>query len=376
MNANALLAPLAALRAHAGTRRTQGLDDATLLRLAANHPELAQAIAAAAAEYERVRAEFADLLDLDEDAQIARRAGRLRQLLPGRRGQSVRRARRARPVGRHAQGRGAARLRRLRHARLRPHARSGARRDGAPAGDGQHHDAERCRSCASTARCAREIGHTRGGCPYDEVPVPELRLGIGVAGRAHRRRQHQADDRSGRPPRRPRDQARRGQGQLPRPHRAPGAVFGFLAQDLPCSTWPASAARTRCSRSSRTTSTQLQAGLRRRRRQRLVHRGDVPRAGDGRRRPGPQRAAGVLRRRARADPKAHGSLLLVDSIQAGLRAHGVLSIVDYPGFERLDAPDMETYSKALNAGQYPLSVLAVDRARRRACTARACTATR
>ncbi|MCE5231734.1 MAG: aminotransferase class III-fold pyridoxal phosphate-dependent enzyme [Mizugakiibacter sp.] len=56
---------------------------------------------------------------------------------------------------------------------------------------------------------------------------------------------------------------------------------------------------------------------------------------------------------------AHGTLLLVDSIQAGLRAHGVLSIVDYPGFEGLEAPDMETYSKALNAGQYPLSVLAV-----------------
>jgi acetylornithine/succinyldiaminopimelate/putrescine aminotransferase len=59
----------------------------------------------------------------------------------------------------------------------------------------------------------------------------------------------------------------------------------------------------------------------------------------------------------------HGSLLLVDSIQAGLRAQGVLSIVDYPGFEGQQAPDMETYSKALNAGQYPLSVLAMtDRA--------------
>lgn len=63
---------------------------------------------------------------------------------------------------------------------------------------------------------------------------------------------------------------------------------------------------------------------------------------------------------ARELTKAHGSLLLVDSIQAGLRAHGVLSIVDYPGFEGVEAPDMETYSKALNAGQYPLSVLAVN----------------
>ena len=56
----------------------------------------------------------------------------------------------------------------------------------------------------------------------------------------------------------------------------------------------------------------------------------------------------------------HGTLLLMDSIQAGLRARGCLSVVDYPGFEGLPAPDMETYSKALNAGQYPLSVLAMN----------------
>ena len=65
---------------------------------------------------------------------------------------------------------------------------------------------------------------------------------------------------------------------------------------------------------------------------------------------------------ARELTKAHGTLLLVDSIQAGLRAHGVFSITDYPGFEKLPAPDMETFSKALNAGQYPLSVLAVTQA--------------
>ncbi len=64
--------------------------------------------------------------------------------------------------------------------------------------------------------------------------------------------------------------------------------------------------------------------------------------------------------RARALTREHGALLLVDSIQAGLRAHGVLSICDYPGFEKLDVPDMETYSKALNGGQYPLSVLALS----------------
>jgi len=63
---------------------------------------------------------------------------------------------------------------------------------------------------------------------------------------------------------------------------------------------------------------------------------------------------------ARELTRKHGTLLLVDSIQAGLRATGCLSIVDYPGFEKLDGPDMESYSKALNAGQYPLSVLAMN----------------
>jgi acetylornithine/succinyldiaminopimelate/putrescine aminotransferase len=64
--------------------------------------------------------------------------------------------------------------------------------------------------------------------------------------------------------------------------------------------------------------------------------------------------------RARDLTRAHGTMLVIDSIQAGLRAHGVLSIVDYPGFDNLDAPDMESYSKALNGGQYPLSVLAIS----------------
>lgn len=62
---------------------------------------------------------------------------------------------------------------------------------------------------------------------------------------------------------------------------------------------------------------------------------------------------------AREATQKMGSLLVVDSIQAGLRGTGTLSIVDYPGFENLPAPDMETYSKAINAGQYPLSILAM-----------------
>ncbi len=63
---------------------------------------------------------------------------------------------------------------------------------------------------------------------------------------------------------------------------------------------------------------------------------------------------------ARELTEENGTLFLVDSIQAGLRAQGCLSICDYPGFENLPAPDMETYSKALNAGHYPLSVLALN----------------
>jgi len=35
-------------------------------------------------------------------------------------------------------------------------------------------------------------------------------------------------------------------------------------------------------------------------------------------------------------------------------------MVDYPGFRDLPIPDIESYSKALNAGQYPLSVLALS----------------
>ena len=62
---------------------------------------------------------------------------------------------------------------------------------------------------------------------------------------------------------------------------------------------------------------------------------------------------------ARELTRAHGSVLLIDSIQAGLRTTGYLSVVDSPGFRDLEAPDMETYSKALNAGQYPLSILAL-----------------
>lgn len=63
---------------------------------------------------------------------------------------------------------------------------------------------------------------------------------------------------------------------------------------------------------------------------------------------------------ARRLTRVHHSLLLVDSVQAGLRVQGTLSVTDYPGFEDCDPPDFETWSKAINAGQFPLSVVALS----------------
>src|SRR3546814_5281951 len=65
-----LIAKLAPLRAHKGKSRTTGLDDATLAQFAASHPELAAAVDDASPEYETIKDAFADLLNLDEDAQV------------------------------------------------------------------------------------------------------------------------------------------------------------------------------------------------------------------------------------------------------------------------------------------------------------------
>ena len=56
----------------------------------------------------------------------------------------------------------------------------------------------------------------------------------------------------------------------------------------------------------------------------------------------------------------YDSMLLVDSIQAGIRGQGCLSVIDYDGFQDAEVPDLETWSKAINAGQYPLSVLGMN----------------
>lgn len=51
------------------------------------------------------------------------------------------------------------------------------------------------------------------------------------------------------------------------------------------------------------------------------------------------------------------AFLIVDAIQAGLRTYGCLSHMSAPGFTDAAVPDIEVWSKALNAGQYPLSVV-------------------
>ena len=62
MNVIEILKPL---RGHAGKVRTQGLDDATLRRLAGHFPDLEAAVRAAAEQFDEVSREFPELLDLD-----------------------------------------------------------------------------------------------------------------------------------------------------------------------------------------------------------------------------------------------------------------------------------------------------------------------
>ena len=57
----------------------------------------------------------------------------------------------------------------------------------------------------------------------------------------------------------------------------------------------------------------------------------------------------------------YNSFLIIDSVQAGLRTTGYLSIVDYPKLKNTNPPDMEIFSKAISSGQFPLSILAVNK---------------
>ena len=57
--------------------------------------------------------------------------------------------------------------------------------------------------------------------------------------------------------------------------------------------------------------------------------------------------------------RQYDSHLIIDSVQAGLRTHGYLSMTDYIHLRHSDPPDFEIFSKAISSGQYPLSVVAM-----------------
>ncbi len=347
---------LAPLRAHAGKRRTQGLDDATIARFAAAYPELGAAIDAAAAEYARVRAEFPQLLDLDEDAQIDALQGGFVNFSA--------------------------------HDAVNPYVALAARGSwivtlkGAVVYDcggygmlGFGHTPQKIMDAMAKPQAMANImtpnlsqlrfvramraaiGQDRGGCPYAKFLC--LNSGSEAVGLAARIADVHTKLMT--------DPGARHAGAKVKRLVVKGSFHGRT--DRPAL----------YSDSSRKTYMQHLASFRGEDSVIAIEPYDIdalkkafadaeangwfveamflePVMGEG----DPGRSVPpAFSNAARELTKAYGSLLLVDSIQAGLRAQGVLSIVDYPGFENAEAPDMETYSKALNAAQYPLSVLAV-----------------
>lgn len=353
---NNLLSQLAPLRAHAGKRRTIGLDDETVARFAVTHPELGEAIAAAAAEYALIRDLHADLLDLDEDAQIqAVQAGYVNfypddgvnpYVALTARGPWVITLKGA--VLHDSGGYGMLGFGHTPSAVIAAMAKPQVM-------------ANIMTPSLSQLRFERAlrgaIGTTRGECPYERFFC--LNSGsesVSLAARI-------ADVNS----KLMTDPGARHAGRAIKRVVVKGSFHGRTERPALYSD------------SSRKAYVQHLASFRNEDSVITVEPYDVdalkkvfadadsngwfveamflePVMGEG----DPGRGVPpAFYAAARELTRNHGSLLLVDSIQAGLRAHGVLSIVDYPGFEGLEAPDMETYSKALNAGQYPLSVLAV-----------------
>ncbi|MBD9376247.1 aminotransferase class III-fold pyridoxal phosphate-dependent enzyme [Pseudoxanthomonas sp. PXM04] len=353
----ALLDLLAPLRAHAGKRLTTGLDDATLERFAASQPALVAAIEAAAAEHARLKDEFAELLDLDEEAQLrAVQAGYVNFYPDDAVNPYVALAARGPWVvtlngavlydagGYGMLGFGhtpepilAAMARPQVMANIMTPSLSQLRFDRA---------------------LRKEIGQTRGSCPYAKfLCLNSGSESVGLAARiADINTKLQTDPgarHEGRAVKRVvvkgsfhgrterpalySDSSRKTYQQHLASYRGEDSLIAIEPYDVE--------ALKRAFADAETKGWFIEA----------VFLEPVMGEGDpGRSVPPAFYAA------ARELTRQHGSLFLVDSIQAGLRAHGVLSIVDYPGFEGLDAPDMETYSKALNAAQYPLSVLAVS----------------
>ena len=353
----ALTDALAPLRAHTGQRLTHGLDDAAVERLAKGHPDLAAVIEAAAAEHARLTDEFAELFDLDETEQLrAVQAGYVNfyaddainpYIALAARGPWVVTLNGA--VLYDAGGYGMLGFGHTPAAVLDAMARPQVM-------------ANIMTPSLSQLRFDRalrkEIGHTRGGCPFARfLCLNSGSESVGLAARIADINSKLMTDPDGRHAGRTikrivvkgsfhgrterpalySDSSRKSYQQHLASYRGEDSVIAIPPYDVD--------ALKQAFADAETKGWFVEA----------VFLEPVMGEGDpGRSVPPAFYAA------ARELTRSHGSLFLVDSIQAGLRAHGVLSLVDYPGFEGLDAPDMETYSKALNAAQYPLSVLAVN----------------
>ena len=353
-NAVALLAPL---RARGGQRRTSGLDDATIERFAASHPELREAIEAAAREFTAIEGEVADLLDLDENAQIAAvQAGFVNFYAEDAVNPYVALVARGPWVVT------------LKGAVLHDSGGYGMLGFGhAPAKVIEAMAKPQVMANIMTPSLSQlrfdralraAIGTTRGGCPYERFLC--LNSGSESVSLASRIADANAKLMT--------DPGARHAGRTIKRLVVKGSFHGrterpALYSDSSRKTYMQHLASFRGEDSVITVEPYDVEALRR-----AFADADAngwfieamflePVMGEG------DPGRGVPRAfydAARELTHTHGGLLLVDSIQAGLRATGALSIVDYPGFENADAPDMETYSKALNAGQYPLSVLAVN----------------
>ena len=351
-----LIDTLAPLRAH-GKARTTGLEDAIVLDFAARDAQLGDAIAAAATEYARIRAEFPELLDLDEDAQAREvQAGFINFYAADAANPYVALTARGPWIvtlkGAVLYDTGGYGMLGLGHS---PEAVIAAMAKPQAMANIMTPNVSQLRF---TRAMRKEIGQTAGGCPYTAFMC--LNSGSESVSLASRIVDANAKTLT--------DAGARHAGKAIKRLVVKGAFHGrterpALYSDSSRKTYIQHLASFRGEDSVVTVAPYDEAALRK-----VFSDADAngwfieamflePVMGEG----DPGRSVPVaFYNLARELTAAHGSLLLVDSIQAGLRATGYLSIVDYPGFEGITAPDMETYSKALNAGQYPLSVVAVN----------------
>ncbi|RMH93630.1 aminotransferase class III-fold pyridoxal phosphate-dependent enzyme [Lysobacter pythonis] len=350
-----LLDTLAPLRAH-GKIRTSGLDDATIERFAQSHPQLAEAVSAAAAEYAEIKAGFPELLDLDEPAQAAQiQTGFVNfysadtvnpYVALAARGPWVVTLKGA--VLHDSGGYGMLGFGHTPQAVLEAMAKPQVMANIMTPNIAQ---------LKFDRAMRKEIGQTGDGCPYAHFMC--LNSGSESVSLASRIVDANAKTLT--------DPGARHAGKTIKRLVVKGAFHGrterpALYSDSSRKTYVQHLASFRGEDSVITVPPYDAQALRRVFADAEANGWFIeamflePVMGEGDPGRGVPRAFYDLARELTA---AHGALLLVDSIQAGLRATGYLSIVDYPGFEGIVAPDMETYSKALNAGQYPLSVLAV-----------------